>query len=99
MRKPSNLQHPAHLHPGPSHTVPALIPPEDRPRGGPEAVNSTAPAAIRVASADLVLARRSNDRPRRQPVMDGGPKGAAKALAGSSPASREFLEYEQGGGI
>jgi hypothetical protein len=93
------LQHTTPLRPRPSRNVPAAIPPEDRSRGGPEATNSAGQTAIRVASANPVPPRRPTDRPRRQPVTDGGSKGAAKALAGSSPAMWEFLEWEQGGGI
>jgi hypothetical protein len=99
MRKPANLQHHAPPRPGPCCIVPAVIPPEDRSRGGPAAVNPVAPTAVRASSADLVPARRPTARPRRRPVTDGGSKPAAKAPAGSPPASWEFLEYEQGGGI
>ena len=99
MRKPSNLQHPAPMRPRPSRIVPPGILPENRSRGGPEAINSTAPTEIRAASADLVPARRSLGGPRRRPVTDGGSKASEKAMAGPSPASWEFLEYEQGGGI
>jgi hypothetical protein len=99
MRKRSNLQLTTPLRPSPSRNVPAMIPPEDRSRGGPEAINSAGPTVIRVASANLVPARRPTDRPRLQPVTDGGSEGAAKVLAGSSPATWEFLEWEQGAGI
>jgi hypothetical protein len=99
MRKQSNLQHTTPLRPWPSRNVLAMIPPEDRSRGGPEAISSAGPTAIHVASANLVPARRPTDQPRRQPVTDGGSEGAAKALAGSSPATWEFLEWEQGAGI
>ena len=84
MRKRSNLQDSAPLRPRASR---------------PEAIHSAGPTSIGVASANLVPARRPTDRPRRQPVTDGGSEGAAKALAGSSPAAWEFLEWEQGGGI
>jgi hypothetical protein len=98
MRKPSNLQ-PAPRGPRPSRTVAALIPPEDRPQGRAVAINSTGPTAIRVASPDVVLARRSTGRSQHQPATEGASKAATKVLAGSCPASCEFLEYEQGGGI
>jgi hypothetical protein len=64
-----------------------------------EAIHSTAATAIRVASADVVPARRPTDRLQPAPVRDGGPKANAQPLAMSSPAFWEFLEYEQGGGI
>jgi hypothetical protein len=76
-----------------------MIPPEDRYGGGPEAINSSGLTAILVESANLVPARQLTDRPRLQPVTDGGSEGATKALAGSSPATWEFLEWELGGGI
>ena len=99
MRKPSNVQHTTPPRPRPFRNVPAAIPPEDRSRGRPEAISSAGPTAIRVASASLVPALWSTDQPRRQPVTDGGSEGATKALAGSSPATWEFLEWEQGAGI
>jgi hypothetical protein len=99
MRKPSNLQHPAPLHPQPFRIFPDVIPPEDRSQGVPQAIESTAPKALRVASADVVPTRRPTDWPRGQPATVGASKGAARAPAGSSPASRQFLEFEQSGGI
>jgi hypothetical protein len=99
MKKPTDLQHPAPPRPRPSRIIPAVIPLAAPPRGGPEAINSTAPAAIRAASAALVQGRRPAGRLRRQPVTDDSSKAAAQAPAWSALAPREFLEYEQGGGI
>jgi hypothetical protein len=99
MRKQSSVRHITPLRLRPPRNVPAAIPPEDWSRGGPEAIKSAGQTAIRVATANLVPPRRPTDRPLQQPLTDGGSKGAAKALAGSSPALWEFLEWEHGGGI
>jgi hypothetical protein len=99
MLRGPNASQPVHFLSGEPPPVRAAIRTDDGSRDGPGDINATLILEVRLSSEALVRARRAIDRLRRRRPSVRVSGRSAKPGTSHSPASREFLDFEQGAGV